>query len=527
MALSVSPLFLNGCVLQRGDKTKIWGNAVPFEAVYVEFIGVQYKAYASADGAWEVSFGDLAPGGAHRILVQSKEERLVVDDVLIGDVWVCGGQSNMEMTMWDVRHLYADTVDENENTFIRQFSVPEWYDFTKPCANVGGMFSDECKWSPVNAETVPDFTAVGYFFAKKLYERYEIPIGIIKTAVGGTPIHAWMGSDMLADCPAELKEANLYANSAFVEQSSRAYEKSMTEQTEALNKKDEGFLETWYAKEYDDTNWDERELCVPWDDGLRQSGVIWFRKTIEIPEKIDDKPATMFLGAVADADTVYVNGEVLGETDNKYTLREYNITSLKAGPCVIAIRVRNFYGSGGFVPDKPYFISCGRNTIQLDGIWKYRRAASCDNFPKPFNIITKPTGLFNGMIAPLTRYAIKGITWYQGESDDASPDGYGEKFINLINGWRKWWGLGNILFIFAELTYWAQGSNWDYLRKQQKSALALQNTAMVRTIDVGEYNDLHPLNKETIGYRMAQATMENPPASPFILYGGLTIVGEG
>jgi len=542
--LQLSLLFTKGCVLQRGDKTKIWGKATPSATVQVEFLGQSYTTQANSEenclkndtkgnlrenmqkGDWEVFLNDLPPGGPHTLIVQSDGQTIEIPDVLIGDVWLCGGQSNMEFPMKRVRYMYPELYETAQNDSIRQFTVPQRHNFEKPCKDL-----EAGQWNSLSPENIPDFTAVGLFFAQRLFDQYNIPIGLIATAVGGTPIHAWMGRDMLAEFPEVLAEADLCSDDAYINQVLDTETEKREKGIAYLDQHDKGLSESWYSYEYDDSNWDTRDLCTPWETGLREPGAIWFRRTLDIPKEMAGKKGMIFIGTLQDADTVYINGKIIGGTEYRYPPREYEVPPLPAGKCVIAVRVRNFYGEGGFTPYKGYHIVCGKHSIDLNGEWQYKRGVLCDKFEPQTFFFYKPTGLFNGMIAPLTNFAIKGAIWYQGESDTGrSPETYGKRFTNMINGWRDIWGLGDFPFMFTELTHYTEldtghePEGWGLLRIQQKAALKLPNTAMALTMDVGEYNDLHPQNKEAIGLRLARATLavaydEDMPGSPFILYG--------
>ena len=517
--LFVSPLFSDGCVIQRGACSKIWGKAVPHSIVLIDFIGASYSSNTDEGGNWVINFNDLAPGGPHTMRIQSEGETLNICDVMIGDIWVCGGQSNMEFPMQDVRHMYPDIYNSTKNSYIRQFIVEPWYAFKAPLENI-----KDGEWASVTPETLPDFTAVGYFFADYIYKQLHIPIGIISASVGGTPIHAWMGRDMLAGYADLLDEADFLSDKSNIKHIQETEETATRRHFDELDQRDDGLKEMWFDASYDDSRWSSCMLCDPWDEDLREAGVIWFRKTIDIPDNIAGKPATVFFGAVNDADATYINGVKIGESSHRFLRREYEIPALPFGKCTIAVRVRNNYGIGGFTPNKPYHISCGRaKSILLDGLWKYKRGVKFEQYIYPTQFSYKATGLYNGMIKPLMGFNIKGVLWYQGESDAAQAEGYGDKFTRLIQGWRDAWGIGCFPFLFAEISYWEEGANWDSLRQEQKQALDLAETAMIRTVDIGEYNDLHPLNKRDVGCRLAQAAMAisygKPSNSPFILYG--------
>lgn len=518
MSIKLSPLIADGMVLQRNAAINVWGTAEPNNTVEVVFLNKKYGAKADKDGNWLCVLEEQPAGGPFSMEITSDkiEEKIIINDILIGDVWLCGGQSNMELMMNRVKSNYPDELCV-EYPQIRQFKVPQVYNFHARAENPCGG-----EWESYSPQTALNFTAAGYFFAKKLYERYKVPIGLLASAVGGTPVCAWMSKEMLKDFPDELKEAEKCADDEYVNGTIRNYDKYSLEFFGELYKADEGFKQGWNKADYcDDTpEWERSPLCRPIDE----TGAFWFRRTFDIPEELQGKSAVMYLGTVVDNNTVYVNGKDIGSVTYRYPPSEYNFT-LPSGQMTVAIRVLNLSGKGnGFTPDKNRFISvAGENrTIDLEGVWKRRKGAVCGKQEPQVFFNYKPTGLFNGMISPLLYTAVKGIIWYQGESDTGAHERYAEKMSLLINGWRELWGLGDIPFLFVQLAYYAYtgGTDWNLLREQQLKCLSLKNTGMAAALDLGEYNDLHPQNKRDIGERLARLAMrlaygEILPPSPF------------
>ncbi len=495
-------LISDGMVLQREKDVKLWGHADAGQNIDISFLGQSYTTRTEDTGAWEVTLGRLQSGGPHELTITAGTERVVIRDVLVGDVWLCSGQSNMELMMQRVRGKYPEDMKAN-NPCIRQFKVPQEYDFHGPRKDYSTG-----QWVPVSPETVENFTAVGYFFAKALYARYGVPIGLLASAVGGTPIHAWMGRDLLVDFPEALEELRECEDDAFVARVRTEDDARIEAFGNALDTLDHGLKERWFAAGFDDSYWDERNLAAPFEGDLQLPGAIWMRKTIDVPETLAGKPATLYFGTVTDADFIYVNGELEGNTTYRYPPREYRIKALPKGRCVVALRLLSFYGCGGVVENKLHAISCGEQTLSLEGNWRYRRGAAISPLLPGRQFHYTPTGLYNGMITPLTNLAVKGVLWYQGETDSGRPERYGEKFEILVNGWRRHWG--GIPFLYVQLPNYkyAEGQFWPLLREQQRRSLKIPNTAMVVTIDVGEYNDLHPLDKEAVGQRLALAAIQ-------------------
>ncbi|GHU91867.1 hypothetical protein FACS1894202_14000 [Clostridia bacterium] len=402
----------------------------------------------------------------------------------LGDLWLCCGQSNMEMTMGRVARTFPGEMSA-DNPHIRQFAVPQEFDFDAPRDKLTGG-----EWKAVTPETVADFTAVGYFFAKHLWERYRKPIGLISASVGGTPIAAWTrGTCGLSNADAaELQRAE-------AARAARYYE--------ALD-----------ASETDGGEWVRGDIR---DIFCAEPGIVWFRKTINIPPEFAGKPGDVFLGTLLDGDQTYLNGVKIGETAcNTYTLREYHADSLPSGACTLEMRVV----SGSrifFTQDKPRFLMCENRGIDLNGEWEYRRAATAEALAPEPSLFQKPHGLYNGMLYPCRDFPVKGVIWYQGESDAENASGYAEKFAELVADMRGLWG--NVPVIAVGLAEWGE-SDWNALRREQIKALNVPNTALVYAFDVGEHNDIHPQNKRVVGDRLARAARilaygEKLPNSPY------------
>ncbi len=506
MSVQLPLLLSEGMVLQRNAKVKLWGTAD--EPVTVTFLNKQYHATPNAYSSWEVILCDLQPGGPFTLTINE----MTIRDVFVGDVWLCSGQSNMQLPMMRAKHMYPEEMQAT-NQNIRQFTVPQRFNFHTPMDALEGG-----GWAGASPETIGSFSAVGYFFAKRLYQRYQVPIGLILAAIGGTPIHAWMSRGTLENFPELLREADQCADEGHVTRVQAEDFRRTANFLKEINNSDPGLAENWYSTDYDDGEWEEQPLLTPWPG----TGSVWFRKTLEIPPSLAGKPATLFLGTLMDWDMVYVNGEVVGNTTYRYPPREYAIPSLPQGRCVITIRAISKDG-GCFTPGKQYLLTTDGGAYDLSGIWRFRRGGQ-GNVPIPETCFHyKPTGLYNGMISPLKRFAIKGAIWYQGESDAANPQRYAEKFSSLVDNWRSDWGWA-FPFLFVELPHWEGGPNWALLRQQQWLSLRIPNTAMAAAFDLGEHNDLHPQEKQAIGDRLARCAMgvaycEPMPHSPFEIVG--------
>ncbi|MGO4920989.1 sialate O-acetylesterase [Maribacter spongiicola] len=370
------------------------------------------------------------------------------------------------------------------------------------------------------SEEVRSFSAVAYFFAKKIYEKNGIPIGLINASVGGTPIEAWTSENGFKEFPDILKtiqrnKDTMYANDLI--RKNQDFESQHPKKTV-----DKGIASTlkWFDNDYKTENW--RNINIPgyWEDqGVRNlNGTVWYRKEIDIPESMTGKKAKVFLGRIIDANTLYINGIKIAETTYQYPQRRYPIESglLKPGKNNFVIKVTNYNNKGGFVPDKPYYLFAGKDTVDLKGTWQYKvgevfETKAIPPFDRPINAQNQPTALYNAMIAPCTQLSFKGLLWYQGESNTGEPEKYGTLQEALIKDWRNQFQQQNIPFIYAQLpnfmgvNYSPEESKWAEIRAAQLQGLHQPNTAMTVNIDLGEWNDIHPDNKKDVGERMAIA----------------------
>jgi sialate O-acetylesterase len=502
-------LISNGMILQRDRPVRVWGWASNGETVQMHFNGRDFKSIADANGNWEIMIPPQRAGGPHRLVFKASNE-VVVEDVLFGDVWLCSGQSNMELTMDRVKDVYPTEIAQSENRSIRQFLVPDQYDFTKQHNDVS--FGE---WKTAEPKNILGFSAVAYFFAKEVNARYNVPIGLINAALGGSPVEAWMSEGSLAKFPDVFAEYKKFQDDNLIKTIESEDQARSRAWYAELNVKDQGLTSKpkWSAEKLDDKQWGEMELPGFWADrGFKaMNGSVWFRKTVEVPASLAGKDVRLWMGRIVDQDSVFVNGKFVGTTGYQYPPRKYNVPAglLRAGKNTIAIRVINSGGKGGFVPDKPYYIFADNDTVSLEGIWKYKAGAEMPPIGPSTAIRWKPVGLFNRMINPLVKYSIKGALWYQGESNADRYQNYTELLSTMITDWRKQWKQGDFPFIFVQLANFMETtkdpveSNWAGLREAQRKTLTVPNTGMAVITDLGEWNDIHPLNKKDVGMRLA------------------------
>jgi sialate O-acetylesterase len=501
-------------ILQRNVKLKLWGWSANNEKITIRFNGKMYRTKADSKGNWQVFLPATGAGGPYSITL-SASNTITLKDVLFGDVWLCSGQSNMEHYMAQHDVTYAKEIADANFSEIRQFKVPTNARLDAPQNDV---LATSWKWAnPVN---IRSFTAVGYFFAKELYKKYRIPIGIINSSVGGTPIEAWTSEEGLKEFPGLINRMSKNKDTAYVNGRSRAAsDRNMQARKTSSDQGISGPL-PWYDTSYIPRGW--RRIAIPgyWEDqGIKDlNGVVWYRKEVDIPATMIAGPARVFIGRIVDADVLYINGKQVGTTTYLYPQRRYNVPAnlLKPGKNLFVIKVTNNSAKGGFVPDKPYYIFAGADTVDLKGYWQYkvgevytpRQGFGSMELP-PLAPQNEPTALFNGMIAPLKNYGLKGFLWYQGESNTGMPEEYAKLQPAQIQDWRSQWNMGKLPFLFAQLpgfmdyNYLPSESNWAAFREAQLKSLWVENTGMAVTIDLGEWNDIHPDNKKDVGFRLA------------------------
>ena len=516
-------LISDGMVLQRDAKVKIWGWAEPNEKVTVSFRGKTYQATTSATGVWHLFLSAAKAGGPYTMELWGSN-KISLKNILIGDVWVCSGQSNMVLPMERVKEKYAEVIATSENPSIRQFVVPLSYDFKTPHKDVPSG-----SWEVATPKNILRFSATAYFFARTLFEKYGVPIGLINASIGGSPVEAWVSEDVLKRFPQDFKEFEKFKDQSFIDSIVTAEQGARDRWHKNLWQSDKGQhgAKKWYDTTFDASQWPVMPVPGFWHDrGLQNlHGVVWYRKEVHLPASLAGKRAKLLLGRLVDSDSTYVNGRLTGTIGYQYPPRRYDIAPnvLKAGKNIITVRIINQLGKGGFAVGKPYTLTIDGQVFDLTGEWQYQIGAATDTLAMQTFVHNQPVGLFNGMIAPLNNYAIKGIIWYQGESSTSKADTYDQKLSALISDWRQQWGMDNLPFLFVQLANFKTepaDPGWAKLRQAQLKALRVPCTAMAVAIDVGEWNDLHPLNKEDVGKRLALAARHVAYGEKHLVYSG-------
>lgn len=543
-------LLSDGAILQRDKPLMIWGWADEGEKITVSFAGKK-KSTTTKNGRWSVTFPAIKAGGPHELVVTGKNE-LKRSNILMGDLWIAAGQSNMELPLNRVKYQYPGLIESTNQPNIREFNVPVAYAFKGPLQDY-----TQGQWKTATPENLAGFSAVGFFFMQKLHAENNVPIGLVTIPVGGSPAEAWVSESVLEKYPHYQQKLQPFKDDAHV-QATIAKDKANSDKWYAdLNAADTGLKNKWQQEKLNVADW--KSLQVPGflkEQGSNFSnGALWVRKTIELSAAQAAKKAVLWLGCIVDGDQVYVNGQLVGQTGYQYPPRIYAVPAgvLKAGKNSIAIRITSYSNNAGFVKDKRYALLLGEGLfgdeqIDLKGEWKYQIAARAGNMQPTTTLHYLPSSLFNAKLAPALPLKVKGVIWYQGESNVERADAQGVHrqpggqcadetcavstseyrylFADLIRDWRKQFGQGHFPFLFVQLANFLPAydqpteSKWAQLREAQRQTLALKNTAMTVAIDVGEWNDIHPLDKQTVGERLALSAMKTAYGKKSLLASG-------
>ncbi|KHL61596.1 beta galactosidase jelly roll domain-containing protein [Xanthomonas euvesicatoria pv. euvesicatoria] len=497
-------LFADGAVLQRDQPMPVWGWSSPNAAITVSFDGKRATAKADATGQWKVRLPAHAAGGPYVLRVQGDGGELQVREVLVGDVWLASGQSNME---WPLAQASdgPQAVAAANDAQLRHFKVPKSWSVQPQTRLTGG------EWKAATPANAGEFTAVGYFFAKELRASTGVPIGIVNSTWGGSAIEAWMDATSLG----LSADQNKGAIEAIKQRDAAA--QAATGKRIARWPKVEGEMPQWREAAFDDSDWDSIPVTKQWEssgyDGM--DGIAWYRTTMTLSAAEAKAGITLGVGQIDDSDTTYVNGQQVGSTEKQWNLpRVYQVpaAALKAGVNHIAVRVEDLSGGGGMHgPDEQRFVQTSAGAKRALGGWKFRPAAVRVSLTDNKNQL--PTLLYNQMIHPLQPFPVKGVIWYQGETNatDTGAVKYREQFAAMIRQWRAERGDKTLPFLWVQLANFKAGgdtgelSPWALLRESQSKTLALPATGQAVIIDIGNPTDIHPTNKRDVGHRLALA----------------------
>jgi len=501
--------FSANMVLQRDMPIHIWGWADRNESVTISFKGITERAKPDKTGKWSMIFPAMQYGGPFTMTIKGKDDAIIFNNILIGDVWICSGQSNMETQVAEDYTGKAEIkVSENKN--IRLLIVPrtiqtkEQDDIQKTC------------WMECNPVTSQNFSATAYFFGKNLQKELNVPIGLIETCLGGSVIETWTSW-----------EASMI-NDEFAKFKGKTIDEAFGRTTEELNfifhslmsGKDIGSTEKWYLPGADTTGWKTIYAPHAWDGELKDDdGMVWFRREIVLPESIDGKSGKLRLGT-GKYDNPYFNGVFVGNPNEIESVDNCDFDiKVRSGINHIAVRFQDLGGPGSFWRKNPedFNLVVDGQKFPLAGNWKYKPAIMKSGTGLKVWGIGIPNNfaslLYNGMIHPLVGYGIKGAIWYQGEGNAGEAFKYRTLFPNLITDWRKQWGYDFSFFYVQLASFQAQvaepsESGWAELREAQNMTLKLSNTGQAVITDIGDVNDIHPKNKKDVGYRLAQNALK-------------------
>lgn len=506
-------------VLQRDQTVPIWGWASAGQTVEVTFAGNKMAGKADLDGQWEVNLPATKAGGPYEITIQSDTVTITLENILFGDVWVCSGQSNME---WPL----SSANNPKEEIAAASFPKIRLFQVSNRMAQQPQSDLEEGEWVVCSPETVASFSAVGYFFGRDLNQSLDIPIGLISSNWGGTVIETWISKDGLTDVPSMVEAAEKVGSLDFEREKAQAEakQKAWIAKFKTLDEGVKAGEFVWsQPTAVDYSSWENIVLPVLWESAGIQilenyDGVVWLAKTIKLDRAAAEKAGVLQLGLIDDSDITWINGKHVGQMDNQYNVaRKYNLPVgvLKAGMNTIVVRVEDYQGGGGIYGDpEELYLEVGGEKIPLGGTWQYKIGTPSigdEDRPRGYGPNSYPTLLYNGMIQPLINYPIKGVIWYQGESNADRAYQYQKLFPALIKNWRSKWKVGEFPFYFVQLANFMapvnepQPSAWAELREAQDMTLALRNTGMASAIDIGEADDIHPRNKQEVGRRLALA----------------------
>jgi sialate O-acetylesterase len=505
-------LVSNGMVLQRNKTVHIWGWASADELVSVTFNGQTIKAKVKDDKRWDVYLSPMQAGGPYDMVVKGNNTIKLIN-ILIGDVWLCSGQSNMEYQLFKSAQLFPDDIINAGRYRIREFAVKNPHNFKAKQQAIGS-------WKQADSITVLNFSAVGFFFAQSLCQTYNVPIGIINASYPGSPAEAWISENGLSEFPYYLKKANTYKDSAYA-QSVIKKDKAITANwLAALKQNDQGLLngKAVWSNPADASGW--RPMVVPgyWEEhgAVNVDGVVWIKKNVEVNERLLKGDVFIELGLIADIDSTYINGQCIGSKDNKYLVRRYKVPEgiLHLGNNTIVVRIINKEGGGGIVPGKQYRLTNGQQSVELSGAWLYKIGCAVDALSsRSFTRMEfMPTIQYHSRLEPIVGYTLKGVAWYQGESNTQKASEYYKLLQSLINNWRTKWQQPNLPFLIVQLPNYHDPtakpgtSNWAVLREAQaRAAQIMPSCRLVIIIDAGEADDIHPPDKKTVGKRLGLA----------------------
>ncbi len=536
--MKLSSSYSNGMILQRGAVNKIRGSYEENELISVSFDGKELSMeYDSDKMLWSASIPAMPAGGPFSLIIKvNGENKTEISDILIGDVFILGGQSNMELPLIWTTDFHYDEIRSADFTDIRHFEVPKI-----PLFGSKNDILEGGSWLNAVQEHINNFSAIGFYFAKEKYLKDHIPVGLIQTAVGGAPVESLMSEETLRECFSSIESKYIHTGKCNNDKSKGClwcYKEKLSKYGDmdyvaSVVKEDMQRQDKWH-KDVDDRDPGLKENWInDWPEGAYEvfhmpqtfyktgyesfKGSIWLQRSVDVPESWCDQEVELRLGTLMDGDSTYVNGTYVGGFGFKYPPRRYFLKpgTLHPGRNVITIRLVIDTNIGGAVEKCPYYLKLGEEKIDLCGDWNMRIGAKADDLEGQTFFIWSPTALFNSMIYPIREYSAKAILFYQGESNCEYPQYYGPLLQEMVSEWRSLFG-ESLPFYMAEVTYWLgdgpvyEEDPFDGVRKAQHEVESkIPDCYLIPTYDLGFYNDLHPQNKKEVALRFFEKFSEN------------------
>ena len=512
------PLFQDHAVLQRDRAIKVWGHAAPSTEISVMIAGETATAHADTSGRWSASLPPMAAGGPYVLTAHSSAgESETIHDVLIGDVFLCSGQSNMELHVYEAAQSYLE-ISGAANDRIHLLTVDR---FSSPSPR--NIFGAPVRWAAVTPASVRDFSAVCYFFGRELQKSVNVPIGLIHSSWGGSLIESWIDAEQakkLGDYDEPLAVLDTYITAPKTAEAN--WRKKMELWWQAHDPASTA-SPPWSAPELDDSAWSTAVPTGWWEswgvkDLAQFDGIVWFRTTVNLTKAQAGGDATLSLGPIDDIDTTWINGIHVGELEGWDLPRVYTVPAgvLHEGSNTIAVGVLDTGAGGGmYGPAAGKTLKPSNGTvIALSTPWRYRISAPLKQTGSaphaPWLNESGLTTLYNGMIAPIAPYGLRGVLWYQGESNTDNPKEYARLLPGMMAQWRSAFEAPDLPFLIVQLPAFGPASDapeksgWAELREVQRQAVAKDgNAALAVTIDLGDRNNVHPTNKQDVGVRLA------------------------
>jgi sialate O-acetylesterase len=516
--LRFAGVFGDHAVLQRDEPLTVWGAAAPAQKLTVSLNGRVARGAADANGKWRVQLPKMPAGGPYSLTVTAAGKSVSVADVMIGDVYLCAGQSNMEFAVRASTNAWANT-NAASNKEMRFLNVPAASEFAPQ-----DELKQPAEWKMAAPESIGAASAVCYYMARSLQAGYKIPVGFINASWGGTTIEGWIGANALRTVGTLRPGVEAVQQRAADPARALRREDERTEQWWDAHDPAARAQRAWIAPGFDDSSWRQITPSGSWrtsgiDDFTGFHGVAWFRTTVTLTEAQARDANALMLGPVDTFDTTWINGTRVGGGSTGWVWRDYPLPKglLKAGPNLIAMRVLGGAEGGGLTgqPSTRGLKTGGGQLIPLPPVWKYKLGSALTGMsvpPAPWDIPTSLTTLYNGMIAPLAGFKFKLAAWYQGESNALAAREYRTLLPLMMSDWRGSFGQPGLPFLIVQLTSYGAvatkpaQSAWAELREAQAAAVRNDaHAALVVTLDYGDRSDIHPTQKTVIGERLARA----------------------